>query len=352
MDTITHALSGALIARATAPRAVDPAQLLPLPRRIAVGSLAAVLPDLDVIASLVSPLAYLYQHRGITHSLLMLPLWSVLLAWLCTLIWRRGPSWRAYAGVIAWGIGIHIAGDWITSFGTMIFAPVSDARLGIGTTFIIDLWLTGIILTALAACLLLPRSRAPAVAGALALCGYVSFQFVLQQRAVEFGREYASAAAIEQPIVTALPRPVSPFNWMVIVEERDRYHYAFINLVRREPVPPASAGSFIQRLDAPYQPRAHATWVALDRFGADPRDIARSSEAWARPELAFFRWFAEYPVLYKVQTGNPETCVWFQDLRFLTPGREAWPFRYGVCREADGPWRAFGLDGDDRAEVY
>ena len=34
------------------------------------------------------------------------------------------------------------------------------------------------------------------------------------------------------------------------------------------------------------------------------------------------------------------SCVWFTDLRFLTPGREAMPFRYGVCRERPGaPWR-------------
>jgi inner membrane protein len=282
----------------------------------------------------------------------MLPLWSVLLAWLCTLIWRRGPSWRAYVGVFAWGLGIHIAGDWITSFGTMIWAPVSDARLGIGTTFIIDLWVTGIILIALAACLLLRHSILPAVAGMLVLCGYVSFQFVLQQRAVEFGVEYARAAGIEDAVVTALPRPVSPFNWMVIVEERDRYRYAFVNLVRRETTPAAPGAGIIQKLDAPYQPRGQATWFKLDRFGADPRDVVRSQEAWTRPEMAFFRWFAEYPVLYKVETGNPETCVWFQDLRFLTPGRDAWPFRYGVCREVEGPWRAFELGGDGRAEVY
>ena len=352
MDTITHALSGALIARATAPRAIDPEKVLPLSRRVALGFLVAAFPDLDVVASFASPLAYLYHHRGVTHSLLMLPLWSVLLAWLCTLIWRKGPPWRAYAGVIAWGLGIHIVGDWITSFGTMIWAPVSDARLGIGTTFIIDLWFTGIILSALAACLLLRHSRVPAVAGMLALCGYVSFQFVLQQRAVEFGVEYARAAGIGQSVVTALPRPVSPFNWMVIVEERDRYHYAFVNLVRRETRQATPGAGIIQRLDAPYEPREQAKWVALERFGAEPRDAMTSQEAWGRPELAFFRWFAEYPVLYKVETGNPATCFWFQDLRFLTPGREAWPFRYGVCREADGPWRAFELGGDGRTEVY
>ncbi|MCI3951479.1 MAG: hydrolase [Burkholderiales bacterium] len=80
MDTLTHALSGALIARATAPKPGTP-NALPLSRRVGLGFLAAALPDLDVVTSWLSPLSYLYYHRGITHSVLILPLWSLLLAW-------------------------------------------------------------------------------------------------------------------------------------------------------------------------------------------------------------------------------------------------------------------------------
>ena len=70
-------------------------------------------------------------------------------------------------------------------------------------------------------------------------------------------------------------------------------------------------------------------------------------EAWSQPQFAFFRWFAEEPVLLRVDSGNPSTCAWFQDLRFFTPGRDTWPFRYGMCREGDGPWQLFRLYGDD-----
>jgi hypothetical protein len=38
--------------------------------------------------------------------------------------------------------------------------------------------------------------------------------------------------------------------------------------------------------------------------------------------------------------------VWFKDLRFLTPGRDSMPFRYGMCRLAQDAWRPFRLDGD------
>jgi membrane-bound metal-dependent hydrolase YbcI (DUF457 family) len=83
----------------------------------------------------------------------VLPAWGILLALLCALVWRTGPRWRAYFGVIAWGIGIHIAGDVITSFGTMIFAPFTDARYALSTTFIIDPWFTSIVLAGLLAAL-------------------------------------------------------------------------------------------------------------------------------------------------------------------------------------------------------
>jgi inner membrane protein len=349
MDTLTHALSGALIARATAPASGTPGAI-PLGRRVAIGFLAAAFPDIDFITGFFGDIAYLYHHRGVTHSLVLLPLWAWLLAWLCAAVWREGPGWRAYFGVIAWALGAHIAGDWITSFGTMVLAPFSDARFSLSTTFIIDLWFTGIILAGLAASLVWGRSRAPALAGLAVLCGYVAFQFVLQQRAIEFGAAHARAAGITGARVTAMPRPVSPFNWMVVVEDGERYHYALVNLARREPVRLAADVGFIRRLSAPYLPLERAVWEQAERFGAG-REAALAKEAWQQPQLAFFRWFAEYPVLYKVEANNPGVCVWFQDLRFLTPGRRTWPFRYGLCREGEGPWEPFELAGEGRVAV-
>jgi inner membrane protein len=277
----------------------------------------------------------------------MLPLWAYLLARLCAVMWRGDRPWRAYFGIIALGLGIHIAGDWITSFGTMVFAPVSDARLGIGTTFIIDLWFTGIILGGLAASAVWRRSPVPALAGLAVLCGYVAFQAVLQQRALEWGEAYARGAGLREATVTAQPRPVSPFNWMVVARSGEEVRYSFIHLARREPLRPAPDAGFIARLDAAYLPRGHAQWVHATRFGASDTERAVAREAWSQPQFAFFRWFADEPVLLRVDAGNPSTCAWFQDLRFFTPGRDSWPFRYGMCREGDGPWQLYRLFGDN-----
>jgi inner membrane protein len=222
----------------------------------------------------------------------------------------------------------------------MIWAPLSDARLAWDTTFIIDLWLTGLLLVALLACALVRRSRLPALLGLAAVAGYVGFQAWLQQRAELLGYAYARENRIENAAVQALPRPVSPFNWMVIVATPERYHYTFVNLRRTEPRVVSAHDGFIARLDAPHLPLALAQWQSAPRLGeGDARTLVQ--EAWEHRDFAFFRWFAAYPVLSEVERSARSECVWFQDLRFLAPGRDRWPFRYGMCREGGGPWRAF-----------
>jgi inner membrane protein len=348
MDTLTHALSGALLARATT-GIEKPA--LPLGRRIGIGFLVAAFPDSDVIATWISPLAYLYHHRGVTHSLVMLPVWTVLLSLLLAWIWRSGPGWRSYAPVVALSLFIHIAGDWITTFGTMVFAPLSDYRHGIGTTFIIDLWFTGIIAGGLLLSLLWRRSRLPAVAGLAVLVAYVGFQYLQLQNAVDFGERAAREMGLGQVKVSALPRPVSPYNWMVIIETETGYRYSHINLQRKTvKTAPPDAG-MIARLDAVYRPLDQAVWESDVRYGKGSQGAAVRA-AFEHPEFGFFRWFSAYPALHEIDVGATHLCVWFKDLRFLTPGRDVFPFIYGMCSEGAGPLRPYQRDGTARTPVY
>lgn len=284
---------------------------------------------------------YLLTHRGITHSVVLAPLWAFPVAWLLATLLRHPGGWRALYGVVLLAIAVHIAGDVITSFGTMIFAPFSDWRAGIGTTFIIDLWFSGIILAGLLASLLWRRTRVPAVVASAFLAGYVGFQAVQRNDALEFAAEYARQNGLGHARISAQPRPVSPFNWTVFVSDEQAHHFAHINLARSE-VKPSGEG-FFARLDAPYRPPAMAQWEARSRYG-EPG--ASAKEAWNSPPLGFFRWFADLPALEDVTEGS--TCVWFVDLRFLTPGRERMPFRFGACRGSpQAPWRAYERAGED-----
>ena len=345
MDTLTHALSGALLARATAPGAAPPDKLR---RRILAGFLACAAPDLDFVVSFFGPVAYVLNHRGVTHSIVMLPFWALAVSWLLAKILREPAGWRALYGVTALGIGAHIAGDVITTYGTMILAPLSDWRAAIGTTFIIDPWFSGIILGGLVGSALLKKTRIPAIAAALVLVSYVVFQYVERNQALEFGEAYASAHGLSRARVSVQPRPASPFNWTVFVSDEHTHRFAHVNLVRKEPKPYRPGDGFIARVDAPYLPLDQAIWVTRSRYG-DP-ESAYVKEAWDSDSLGFLRWFEELPAFDGMSEMGK--CVWFVDLRFDTPGRDGVPFPFGACRDRSGsPWRAYKREGSGKILV-
>jgi inner membrane protein len=334
MDTLTHALSGALLARATAPKDAPRATLA---RRIAAGFFACAAPDLDFVVGYVGSIAYLEHHRGVTHSLILLPLWALIYAWLLALVLREPRGWRALYFVTALGLALHVAGDVITTYGTMILAPFSDWRAQIGTTFIIDLWFSGIIVAGLAASAFLRRSRWPAVAASALLAGYVGFQYLQKEKATEFGERYARDQGLRGAAVNVQPRPVSPFNWTVFVSDDEAHRFAHVNVVREAPRSYREGDGFIAMLDSAYQPLSSARWETRARYGEGAtRALAR--DAWNSDAMSVYRWFAELPAYDGATTGS--TCVYFIDLRFTTPGRGTLPFRYGACRDApDSPWR-------------
>ena len=335
MDTLTHALSGALLARATAPK---DSPLPSLRRRIAAGFLACASPDLDVVVGAFGPVAFIENHRGVTHSLVLLQLWALLYSFLLAKILREPLGGRALYAVTAMGLALHIAGDVITTYGTMILAPFSSWRAQIGTTFIIDPWFSGIIFAGLAASWALRRlGRWPAVAACAILAGYVGFQYLQKEKAIEFGERYASEHGIAGARINVQPRPVSPFNWTVFVSDAEWHYFANVNLVRQVPRPAVAGDGFIARLDSAYLPLAQAHWQKRARFGDDP-DAALVRDAWGSPALAPFRWFAQLPAFDGFEAGS--TCVRFIDLRYIVPGRAALPFRFGACRDAPGAqWR-------------
>lgn len=273
----------------------------------------------------------------------MLPLWALIVAWLLAKLLREPGGWRALYGICAMSIGLHIAGDLITGYGTQVLWPLTDWRPGLGITFVIDLWFSGIILAGLALSLLFRRREAPAIAGLMALLGYVAFQAVQKETALSLGEQYVRDHALRGASVRAFPRPASPFNWTVIVSDEEEHRFSHVNLVRKEPRPYQPGDGFFARIDSPYLPVAQQVWVTRKRYGEAQQELVR--EAWNAEPLGFFRWFAELPAL-EAMSARP-SCVWFTDLRFLTPGRGDRAFVFGVCRERpDAPWRAYERLGE------
>jgi membrane-bound metal-dependent hydrolase YbcI (DUF457 family) len=154
MDTITHGIAGALLAKA----AFNGADLFPPEpvhkRRIITWSLTlgAIFPDSDVLRDFISrdPMLMITWHRSLTHSLLCMPIWTVLLAALTFAVcrWRKwdSPSYIGLCGLWAVGILSHIFLDLVTTFGTMIWSPYRWSRPAWDILFIIDFSFTAILL--------------------------------------------------------------------------------------------------------------------------------------------------------------------------------------------------------------
>src|SRR6516225_8992895 len=146
MDTITHGIAGALIGKAVF-RGEDMFSSQPMsPGRILTWSLmlGAIFPDSDVFRDIFShdKLLMITWHRSITHSLLMLPLWTLLLAAITRAFanWRKweAPSFGTLSLVYGVGILSHIVLDLVTTFGTMIWSPLQWSRPAWDLIFIVD----------------------------------------------------------------------------------------------------------------------------------------------------------------------------------------------------------------------
>jgi len=351
---LTHALSGALLGRVLARPANAGTPPLHAAQAMAVGAVAAAFPDIDIVLGYASEIAYLRGHRGVTHSVLLAPLWALLLAVMMSRIGRlrRGgaPPWRAFYPVALGGLLIHIAGDFITQFGTMLLAPFSDRRFALGTTFIIDLVFSGILLGGLLASAIWRRSRVPAALALVAVAGWVGVGWVGRSEALAAGRAYAQAQGLAMLTLDAAPRPASPFNWTVVIFDGRDYHFAHLNTRRSAPMQAGPEDNFIRRYSAPYLPVTQAVWERRAKFG-DGEAVALARSVWEAEAFAFYRWFALFPVLDRVEMAAPGgwRCAAFRDLRFEMPARAELPFRYGLCSaEVSGPWRLFKLVGGER----
>jgi len=163
MDTITHGIVGALAGKVFFAGEDEPVNFasggnsIALSSPIAKAAIAActigsIFPDIDIFAGPLArnPLAIMEWHRNITHSLVVLPLWALLLAALSQHLARRLrwklPSFAMLAVIYAVGLVSHIFLDVATSFGTMTWSPLSYSRAAWDWLFIIDFTFSGIAL--------------------------------------------------------------------------------------------------------------------------------------------------------------------------------------------------------------
>ncbi len=322
MDTISHGIAGSVFARSFSDRTGARAAFV-------LGAVAAMLPDLDFVF-FSTRLDYLRDHRSWTHSFLVLPVLALGIALVGKMFWRTARL-RTLWLFSAIGIATHILFDWITSFGTMFWTPVTRARYSLDWVFILDPWFTGIVVASLVLSLVFrSRQRRIAAVGAGLLCAYIAFCALVHARALAIwkGMDAPPAGAT----VAVLPQFLSPFRWLGLSERGSEVHVAFFDVGPfakgvADPKPPKKWTEILSSLRDFYPPPERAKIQIFERPPASPvLEAAR-----ALPEIGVYMAFARFPLetVYPAPDGGAEVVV--QDLRFLP-----W---------FTGPWERGGEEG-------
>lgn len=324
MDTVTHGLTGWLIARALPDdwKGEHPGTAT------AVVALGSVLPDADNVASLLGSELYLRIHRGLSHSLLGVLFSSLVLALLFARIGKWKDTKRLFLLALLGQLS-HIVLDLLNAYGTQILQPFSDARLSLDLLFVVDLLFSGIVVAGIA---LSRNGRAGRARVALAsLAVYVGVAALLHAGAREAVRDAALRSGVK--VVSAQALPTLPY---VELPSPDRFAFASPASASGTPKTagktgerwwyereiPFPAGPFAWNgfiddgrtyLRASVEPlTGQVEWRQRTLRGSDVPEV-RSLRGMADVET--YLWFARFPAAI-VASNRGRTEVIFYDMRF------------------------------------
>lgn len=168
---------------------------------------ASVFPDLDVLFMAFGKRFYLRNHQGITHSLILSPVYALLVA--SPLLTVAGFDWLILASALV-GLWVHIGLDLSNTFRIGLFSPFFSGRRSLDAVFFIDavaLVLTGLFYLCYG---VLGIEQAATIYPAL-FAGYVIAKAILQRRIkTKLGCAYA------------IPSSLNPLEFYVLELDGER----------------------------------------------------------------------------------------------------------------------------------
>jgi len=345
MDSLTHVVTGAVIARALDDKKVGNWGTV-------AGLAMGIFPDLDFVLGLFNRQFHLQYHRGFTHSLLLIPFYSLFFSWLLVKISKRNSFWSFYR-ICFLVLLSHVLLDLLTSYGTMIFSPFFEHRFAWDLIFIVDSIFSGILFFPWVISLFW-RSKAQwfCRASLVLLAAYILFCWTEHHRAIGLAKGFARN--LNEPVLdmAALPQPLSPFRWSNYIETRDKVYQGFVDFRGKGPSSPGGLQGeiglhyfpFFRRwgnLSGIYQPPARVYYLSWQKSDGSP---------WVRKALAtngakFYYWFARFPIARSVNSKDGRHRVELTDVRFLVPSVRM-PFVYYIEFDASGKIQSEGFMGD------
>ncbi|GMQ49000.1 metal-dependent hydrolase [Vibrio sp. 10N] len=267
MDPLSQGLLGASLSMSASKRA-----------RFAVagvlGLLSGLAPDLDVlIRSPSDPLLFLEFHRQFTHSLLFIPIGSLICACLFypLIAKRHGFSFKQTWFYCFLGYATHGLLDACTSYGTQLLWPLSNERFAWNSVSVIDPLFT---IPLLAILTLAAWKRHPAIAriGFLWAITYLTIGMIQRERAEHTGWQIAKERQHRPVQLEAKPSFGNILVWKVIYEDGGDF---YIDAVRAGQDIKVYLGTKVAKLDI------ESSFPWLDASSQQARDIQR------------FNWFSD-----------------------------------------------------------
>jgi inner membrane protein len=216
----------------------------------------------------------------------------------------------------------------------MILAPFSDWRASLDLTFIIDFIFTVILLLGLSASMVMRGKQLPAIIGLAVVLAYLGLQSWAHRQAVSVAEVAAGSNDWNGATISAIPQPLSPFYWKIIIAHEQHYHVGLVRLYG-EAIRDDGDKDLFATIRAGYQSPGNLQWHREYRYGADRQKIEAIRSAWLSDEIADFRRFTRFPVLLE-SSASGEQCYRFSDLRFMLQGRPLSRFfTYGICYADD-----------------
>ncbi|MCG8392282.1 MAG: metal-dependent hydrolase [Pseudomonadales bacterium] len=208
MDSLSQAVLGASFGGAVLGRRFGRGALVG-------GALLGTLPDLDVLIDYGDAVANFTEHRGFSHSLLVLFPFSLILAvglhrWRPAIgLWR----WWAFTGLC---LMTHPLLDAFTTYGTQLFWPFGPP-VAISSIFIIDpLYTLPLLAGVLYACWR-PRRWPSLVAGLVLSSLYLGWSVLAQQWVSHRVSPLLAEQGLESAPRLVQPMPFSTLLWRVTV---------------------------------------------------------------------------------------------------------------------------------------
>ncbi|WP_042165489.1 metal-dependent hydrolase [Paenibacillus gorillae] len=151
MDTGTHLVMGIGLAGLAT---VDPviASNPSIHTAVLIGTVVgSQAPDFDTILRLKGNASYIRNHRGVSHSLPAIAIWTVLITAILQLVYRGSLPWLHIGSWVLLAVCVHVFTDLFNAYGTQAMRPFTDKWISWNIIHIFDpfIFITHIIAIAL-----------------------------------------------------------------------------------------------------------------------------------------------------------------------------------------------------------